>query len=492
MLNRIFRGKRDSSGLDDGRNDRQPCVAGQFYPGTEEQLRANLKSLFADAAGRKRGNPLAIVAPHAGYVFSGQVAASAYNQIDRDAEFERIFMIGSSHRDYFEGASVYNQGDYITPLGRVEVDTRFADELINGNDFFTYRPEADLKEHSLEVQLPFLQYHLRKHFRIVPIIIATQNPELIEKIATALKPYLNPKNLFVISSDFSHYPNYENAIAVDEKTALSIGSNSPEKFLKTIRETERQNIPGLATAICGWTSVLTLLNISSKKDDIEIFPINYKNSGDAYYGEKDRVVGYWAIAFYGNNQDSIQQEVFLTDEEKQQLISIARNSIMAAIWNKDSEKIVHEPVSEGLKLNAGLFVSVYVEDDLRGCIGRFNAADPLWKTVEELAVSAATEDSRFRAIRPDELDSLSVELSVLTPMRKISSIDEIELGRHGIYVKKGMISGTFLPQVALKYNWTTEELLGHCAREKARIGWDGWKSAEIFVYEALIFGDKEV
>ena len=136
-------------------------------------------------------------------------------------------------------------------------------------------------------------------------------------------------------------------------------------------------------------------------------------------------------------------------------------------------------------------MSVYVEDELRGCIGRFKTTEPLWKTVTEMAVSAATEDDRFTAIHPEDLEFLSVELSVLTPMRKITSIEEIEPGKHGIYLKKGMMSGTFLPQVATKYNWTTEELLGHCARDKACLGWDGWKSAEIFVYEALIFSDKD-
>lgn len=488
MLNGFFSGKR---GVSEGeeRKDRQPCVAGQFYPGTVAQLRADLKTLFANANSRKKCNPLAIVVPHAGYVFSGQVAASAYNQIDPDAEFERIFLIGSSHRDYFEGASVYNRGDYFTPLGRVEVDTEFATELINRNEFFTYRPETDLKEHSLEVQLPFLQYHLRRQFRIVPIILATQNITVIEKIASVLQPYMRQKNLFVISSDFSHYPDSEHAIEMDKKTAIAIASNSPVNFLTTIREAERQKIPGLATAICGWTSVLTLLNISSKRDDIEIVPIQYKNSGDAYYGEKDRVVGYWAIAFYKKNFDSPHREWVLTEADKHQLISIAKNSIKAEICKTDKIKIA-EPVSQGLELKTGVFVSIYIEDELRGCIGRFKTADPLWKTVELMAVSAATEDNRFPAIHPDELDALSVELSVLTPMRKITSIDEIEPGRHGIYLKKGMISGTFLPQVALKYNWTTEELLGHCAREKARLGWDGWKTAEIFVYEALIFGDK--
>jgi len=128
---------------------------------------------------------------------------------------------------------------------------------------------------------------------------------------------------------------------------------------------------------------------------------------------------------------------------------------------------------------------------LRGCIGRFEPDEPLYRVVQEMAIAAATEDYRFPPVTPQELGELDIEISVLTPLRKISSIDEIQLGRHGIYIKKGGRAGTFLPQVATETGWSKEEFLGYCARDKAGLGWNGWKDADIYVYEALVFSEQE-
>ena len=157
-------------------------------------------------------NVLAIIAPHAGYVFSGEVAASSFNQIDPDKKYENIFILASSHRMSFEGASIYNKGNYVTPLGTVKVNLELANKLLKENPVFTDKADAHIYEHSLEVQLPFLQYKLKTEFQIIPIILGTQSASTSKKIADALKPYLNEKNLFVISSDFSHYPSYEDAM----------------------------------------------------------------------------------------------------------------------------------------------------------------------------------------------------------------------------------------------------------------------------------------
>jgi AmmeMemoRadiSam system protein A len=132
-----------------------------------------------------------------------------------------------------------------------------------------------------------------------------------------------------------------------------------------------------------------------------------------------------------------------------------------------------------------------IDGDLRGCIGRFDATEPLYKVVQQMAIAASTQDSRFPEVTPAEFKEIDIEISVLTPMRKISSIDEFQLGKHGIYMKKGFSSGTFLPQVATETGWTKEEFLGHCAQDKAHIGWNGWKDAELYVYEAYVFGEKE-
>lgn len=488
MLSKMFsvKGQNENSSA---QLDRKPCVAGQFYPGNAAELRQEIETFFQNAEPPVTDSLLAIVVPHAGYVFSGQVAASGYNQIDPDKKYDRIFLIGSSHRTYFDGASVYNAGDYITPLGKVKVDLKVADELIRSNKEFSFREDAHASEHSLEVQVPFLQVHMNTDFKIVPIILATQSEKTIKKIAAALKPYFNSRNLFVISSDFSHYPTYKFATEVDHLTAEAIASNSPEKFVEAIQSNEKKNIPQLATSMCGWSSMLAILDITSRMTDIVIQPLEYRNSGDAGYGDKSRVVGYWAITISKKKGD--ESSFSLTDKDKEDLLGIARETVDSYVRNKNIPDIDTTGFSQALFQHAGAFVTQNTGDNLRGCIGRFNPDIPLYRVVQDMTISAATKDYRFPPVKPDELDNIDIEISVLTPLKKIDSIDEIELGRHGIYIRKGYNSGTFLPQVAESTGWDLEEFLGHCARDKARIGWNGWKDAEIYTYEAIIFDEKE-
>lgn len=468
--------------------DREPCVAGQFYPGNSSELRQELKSFFGLETPDRDDNLLGIVVPHAGYVFSGQVAAIGFNQIDPDKKYDRIFLIGSSHRTYFDGASVYKAGDYLTPLGKVKVDRKLADSLIRSHKEFSFRKDAHTTEHSLEVQVPFLQYHMNTDFKIVPIIIATQSERTVRKIANALRPWFNHRNLFVISSDFSHYPTYKMANEVDHLTAEAIASNDPEIFMKTLASNEKKAVPGLATSMCGWSSMLTILNITSGMKDIDISPLDYKNSGDAGFGDKNRVVGYWAITISQEQDES--SSFLLSEEDKNDLLTIARTTMNDYVKNRSVPEIDTSNLSSTLKTHAGAFVSLYINDKLRGCIGRFSPDIPLYRVVQDMTISAASKDYRFNPVQSKELDKIDIEISVLTPLKKIESIDQIELGRHGIYIKQGYNSGTFLPQVAESTGWTLEEFLGHCARDKARIGWDGWKNADLYTYEAIIFDDK--
>lgn len=474
-----------------GRIDRQPAVAGQFYPAKREELNEMLRQLFTKAAPRKNiKDVVAIISPHAGYVFSGVVAASSFHQIDSLKEYENIFVIGSSHHIAFEGASIYSQGNFITPLGTVQVNVDLANELIKNYSVFSNRLDAHVNEHSLEVQLPFLQYLLKKEFRIIPIVLGTQTPETCQRIAEALRPYFTSKNLFVISTDFSHYPSYDDAKIVDKATVDAILTNSPENLIRSLVRHEQKRISNLATCLCGWTSVLTLLYMTEGDPNTAFTHIQYKNSGDAEYGEKDRVVGYNAIAVSLKGEKD-QAEFKLTDKDKKDLLAIARHTIEQYVKDRTKFIIVEKNLSSSIKTNCAAFVTLKKHGDLRGCIGRFDANEPLCKIVQEMAVASSTQDYRFSPVEPNEIPELEIEISVLTPMRRIKSIDEIELGKHGIYMRKGFNSGTFLPQVATETGWTKEEFLGHCAQDKAGIGWDGWKNAELFVYEALVFGEKQ-
>ncbi|MDZ7636382.1 MAG: AmmeMemoRadiSam system protein A [Bacteroidales bacterium] len=146
-----------------------------------------------------------------------------------------------------------------------------------------------------------------------------------------------------------------------------------------------------------------------------------------------------------------------------------------------------------LKEPLGAFVTITKDGDLRGCIGRFTSTEPLWKVIGDMALEAAFGDPRFPVLTSAEYPAIHLEISVLGPMKKINEISEIKIGKHGIYLKKGFRSGTLLPQVAEERRWSAEQFLGYCARDKAGIGWDGWKDkeTEIFVYEAYVFGDQE-
>ena len=421
--------------------DRRPAVAGQFYPGRPDELKRMLNYLFSKAvAHRDLPNVIAIIVPHAGYVYSGEVAASGFNQIDPNKRYDNVFILGPSHHVGFEGAAVYCSGNFITPLGTVEVNRQLGEELTKKNTMFTQRTDAHAYEHSVEVEIPFLQYHLKEHFRIVPIVLGANRPETCRKIGETLRPFLNEKNLFVISTDFSHYPGYNDAVKVDKATADAIVSNLPDHLMKTMRMYEQSGMANLATSLCGVSGVLTLLYMTSPRADVTYYPIQYKNSGDVPGGDKERVVGYYAIAV--TKQAKPGKVSFELDTKgKTALLAIARRTVEGYIRTRSIPKVDPETLSDALKTPCGAFVTLNKRGMLRGCIGRFDPSGPLYKVVQEMAVASATQDYRFKPVEEGEVKDLEIEISVLTPMRKIGSIDEFQLGKHGIYIRKGFVRG---------------------------------------------------
>jgi len=180
-------------------------------------------------------------------------------------------------------------------------------------------------------------------------------------------------------------------------------------------------------------------------------------------------------------------KLMLSGKEKQLLIDIARKTLDSYIRKDRIPSFEEESLPEALKQNRGVFVTLYKNEKLRGCIGRFETVNALYKAVQDMTISASTCDHRFKPLTEEELDDVRLEISVLTEPVRIRDISEINLGKHGIYIRKGSCSGTFLPGVAVKTGWNLEEYLGHCARDKAKIGWDGWKDAEIYTYESIAF-----
>ena len=472
---------------------RPATQANRFYTGDARELSEEVDSFLAlhkDDA--KYNHVAALIVPHAGYYFSGNVAASAYMAIDAKKQYKRIFLLGPSHHEWLDGASVNTEADYYaTPLGKVKVDHETAIKLTTDYTDFIYRPEAHDREHCLEVQLPFLQRRFKEVPPIVPIVISTNDYDKLKRLSHVLKPYFNDENLFVISSDFSHYPSYEDACEADAKTGKAVESGDVEKFIATINANARSGKRNLHTSACGEFAIITLMLMLDNQ--YEVKHLMYQNSGDIDNHDHSRVVGYHSFAILRNGQNSSGQTQANTDfslsaEDKKMLKDIALQSIKDSL-NGKSVSVRESPLQKYPMLNkkCGAFVSLHKHGHLRGCIGHFGEDYPLHEIVAEMARTAAFEDPRFMPVTRDELDDLDIEISVLTPMRRIQSLDEFELHRHGIYIKKGYRSGTFLPQVADEVNWTKEELVGHCSQDKAGLGWDGWKDAELYVYEAIVF-----
>jgi AmmeMemoRadiSam system protein B/AmmeMemoRadiSam system protein A len=475
--------------------DRQPYAAGRFYPADKETLTKDLAGLFDNCKKSPDSWDIrAIISPHAGYTYSGKTAAAAFSAIPRNSVFKNIFIIGSSHVMYFDGASVYNSGDYITPLGKVTVNREIANKLIQANKVFNFPTNAHLQEHSIEVQLPFIQYYFNNKQQIVPVIIGTDDENTVKKIAAALRPWFTPENLFIISSDFSHYPAYKDAVENDNLTAISILSGNPQTFLNTLNKNTAKHIPGLVTSMCGWTSGLTLLYLAEGNKDLEFKLIDYSNSGDSPNAGKDQVVVYNAIALIEKKQNAVpkhqsENSFSFSEEEKKQLFAIAKNSIRSMLYDNKKFVIDEKSIPENLKKPMGAFVTLKINGALRGCIGRFISSEPLYNVVQASAISSAFEDPRFSPLTKEEYKKTDIEITVLGPLKKINNINEIVLGKHGIYIKKGSRSGTMLPQVAIENGWTVEEFLGFTSRDKAGLGWDGWKDAEISIYEGVVLED---
>ena len=458
-------------------NIRPAAQAGRFYEAGGDLLRQQVQGWLDDHRDvAADDSTAAIIVPHAGHRYSGTVAAAAFMRIPAGRTYRRIFLIGPSHHVALDGASVAaGYSAYATPLGPVPVDTALCRSLIR-TGVFTFREEAHETEHCIEVQLPFLQVRMENLPPIVPIVVNTDDTGKIGRMAEALRPYFNEENLFVISSDFSHYPSYEDACRIDARTGAAVGTGDWKKFLDTVHANAGYGVPGLRTSACGEAAITMLLMLLDSHCEVQ--HLLYRNTGDADASHRDQVVGYHAFGV------TRHRGFHLRAADRKQLLDMARESIAQGFKKK---MYVPDNIGETLQTPCGAFVTLRQNGELRGCVGHIGDDTPLWDVVCRVARMAAFQDSRFPPLRKSELKRTDIEISVLTPPKRIQSIDEFIPGKHGILMIKDGRRGTYLPQVADTVPWTKEELLSHCAEEKAGIGKDGWKEAELYIYEAVVF-----
>ncbi|MGE4357503.1 MAG: AmmeMemoRadiSam system protein B, partial [Candidatus Omnitrophota bacterium] len=410
-----------------------------------------------------------LIVPHAGYVYSGQVAASAYKLI-RNKKFDTIIILGPSHHAIIDEATVYTEGDFLTPLGLVSVDRDLINKLISPE--IKSDKEAHRYEHSIEVQLPFLQTVL-KDFKIVPILINNIEVSYCKRVAKKIAEALRDKNFLVIaSSDMSHYHNYQTAKKMDKFTLELIEKNKPEELEESLKNGTSE--------LCGGGAVLTFMFLMQELGIGKVRDLHYANSGDINF-DYSKVVGYCSVAFYRENSD------FLSKEAREELLKIARRTL--EVYLKERRIPEFKVENPALLEKRGAFVTLKKKGLLRGCIGNFEPL-PLYLQIQKVSLSSALNDPRFPPVRFEELKDISIEISILSPMREIKTIDELELGKHGIYVTDGLRSGVFLPQVARETGWSKEEFLKNCFVEKAGLTPDAWnKGAKVFVFTAEVFSE---
>lgn len=461
---------------------RNPAVAGAFYPADKTNLINQINSFFKKTKNIKREKPLRIlIVPHAGYDYSGQTAAWGFKQLE-GMNYSRIIILGSSHRAHFSEAAVYNKGAWQTPLGKVEIDEDLADSLIIGSDLIKSDLNAHQEEHSLEVEVPFLQQIL-SDFKIVPILLGHSDDQVLQSLAEAIVNNLDQETLLVISSDLSHYPDYPTANKVDQETIDSILTGEVDQFNQKINQNLSQ--PGVDTCACGAEAIKVAMIMAQKAGLKTIKLINYSNSGDTG-ADKSRVVGYASIGFYG---EVPEEKDLLNKKEQEELLQLARQTLESYLKDKKIPSVKLE--SEILNQKLGAFVTLRKNGQLRGCIGEFEPKKPLYKVVQDKAIDAALHDPRFSPVKYQELKDLEIEISVLSPRRKINDWQKIKLGKHGVVIKKGIRGGTYLPQVATETGWDLKTFLANLCSSKAGLASDCYKDpkTEIFVFTAQVFSE---
>ena len=463
----------------------QPNAAGSFYPGDAAQLSEMLDGYLNNANPEPVGGEIfALISPHAGYGYSGQTASLGYKLI-KGRVYNTVVVIGPSHSYGFSGVSIYPEGMFRTPLGDLEVDKDFAQKLVlNKNNFIIFEPRAFEREHSVEVQLPFLQKVLPK-FKIVPMVMGDCTLSECQELAGLLKSAIGERKdvLVIASSDMAHLYDFEEVEAMDKLTLASLEKMDSDGLYYGFREQRLQ--------MCGMLPVVTMIILAKQLGHDKLKVLGYTNSA-IVTGNKKK--GTWTVGYTSCviDQDKKGEAAMLNKDQKKRLLRIARDSIQAYL--KTGKKLEVSETDPALLKENGAFVTLHEYGELKGCIGSLIGSQPLYLTIRDMAVESATGDPRFTPVALAELKNIEIEISVLSPLERISSIDEIKMGTHGVLVKKGFNSGVFLPQVATETGWTKEEFLSNLCAHKAGLPASAWqdKDTEIYKFSADVFSEKDI
>jgi MEMO1 family protein len=474
---------------------RPPAVANQFYPGDAVLLRKAVEQFLHDALPPTAETPQVLVVPHAGYIFSGQIAADAYRQA-AGKDYDTVVILGTNHTvPGFHKVALSPSSGFQTPLGVMPVDVQAIQQLLKECSDCVADNAPHSREHSIEVQVPFIQVAIPKA-RIIPVVVGEPDLALCTRFGKILSEALkNRKALIIASSDLSHYPDASGAKEADPATLKAILKLDPASFQESLVQGMNRGTRNLSTQACGEASIMVALAASKSMGPSHGRIISYANSGDTLMGESDRVVGYGAVALFAgpgrNDLSGLNQVVLpakhtsLQAEDKKALLQFARQTLLRYFNSQTT------PLPRGLNPTVyqplGVFVTLKKGGDLRGCIGNLTANGPLHRQVGVMALQAAFNDHRFTPLQPEELSRIEIEISVLSPMQSIANPSSIVLGRDGVVISKKGHSAVFLPQVATEQGWSREEMLGHLCR-KAGLSPDAWKEGTRFeIFQADVF-----
>lgn len=463
---------------------RKPAYAGAFYPAERSELAAKIDRLTRQVKIEQvqklpQTSLKALILPHAGYVYSGQTAAYA-SLVLKPNQFDKVIVLAPDHRIGFPNAAVSDVVAYETPLGLIKLHEAAAG-LRRKSSLFQAIPDSDRYEHSLEVVLPFLQYYL-KNFELVPIVVGQGD---IDRMTAAIDPLLDERTLVVVSSDLSHYLPYSEAVARDQET------------IGMILNLDSDHLRGRDNAACGKLPILMTMSMA-RQHGWQPLLLNYENSGDTA-GDRQRVVGYSAIAFYGGStmQGNTDSPRNLSPQQGQTLLKLARQTISEK-FGRSSAKVAPDLLADrAFQSRRGTFVTLTIDGQLRGCIGNLEPSESIAEGIKRNAVNAAFHDPRFSQLDAKELDKIHIEVSILTdpqPLEYQGSKDLIaKLRPHvdGVILRQGSAVATFLPQV-----WEQlprpETFLSNLCR-KAGLPGDTWQKGqlEIMTYQVQYFEEKK-
>ena len=461
--------------------------AGRWFPDDADRLGRLVDAYLSVQPPDLGAAPAALIVPHAGYQFSGSVAGKAYASL-KGRSYGRVVLIGFSHQMPVRGGSVLRVDAYETPLGSIPVDVEAVDTLLKC-PVVTEQPAPHKTEWSCENQLPFLQRAL-KDFRMVELFVGDLTDEQRTTLADAVRPLADSGTLLVVSSDFTHYgPNYGYVPFRDniQKNLQALNSMAIHRIVQIDLPGWKKHLTQTRDTICGRNPIGLLLKIVEPWEDVQATAVAADSSG-RQTGDWTNSVTYTSIAFWRAGEG-------LTGAEKQTLLRLARDTVTEFL--KTGEKPSADPakydLTPALKARGAAFVTLKNAGQLRGCIGHIVAMGPLHESIIENACQAC-KDHRFvsNPITEAEEPALTVEISVLSPTRRVHDLETIVIGRDGLIMARGRRRGVFLPQVPVEQGWDRTQYLTHLCG-KAGLPSDAWKDpeTELYRFTAQVFHEKK-